>query len=88
LIRGCEKVEKVAGERKADPKEALLDWFGVGAKAQEISSFVKRMALLAQRVSPSMYLRRFKRQSSIRGSQITTTSRDPAQKLQSVFGRL
>jgi chromodomain-helicase-DNA-binding protein 1 len=51
LIRGCDKVEKVAGEKKADAKEALLDWFGVGVKAQEIGSFVKRMDLLAQRVS-------------------------------------
>ena len=50
LIRGCEKVERMAVERRADVKEALLDWFGVGVKAQEISSFVKRMELLAQRV--------------------------------------
>jgi len=50
LIRGCEKVEKACSERKADPKEALLDWFGVGVKAQEISAFVKRMDLLAHRV--------------------------------------
>ena len=37
-------------ERRSDAKEALLDWFGVGIKAQEISAFVKRMDLLAQRV--------------------------------------
>ena len=50
LIRGCEKVERIALERRSDVKEALLDWFGVGIKAQEISAFVKRMDLLAQRV--------------------------------------
>ena len=50
LIRGCEKVERIAVERRSDVKEALLDWFGVGIKAQEISAFVKRMDLLAQRV--------------------------------------
>lgn len=43
-------MERTALERRADVKEALLDWFGVGVKAQEISSFVKRMDLLAQRV--------------------------------------
>ena len=58
LIRGCEKVEKIAAERRADVKEALLDWFGVGVKAQEISSFVKRMDLLAQRVSQYLSLRK------------------------------
>ena len=52
LIKGCEKVERLAQERRADVKEALLDWFGVGVKAQDISSFVKRMDLLAQRVRP------------------------------------
>lgn len=52
LIHGCEKVERLAAEKKADPKDALLDWFGVGLKAQEVSSFVKRMDLLSHRVRP------------------------------------
>lgn len=56
LIRGCEKVERIAVERRADVKEALLDWFGVGIKAQEISAFVKRMDLLAQRVGHNLVL--------------------------------
>ena len=51
LIRGCQKVERLAGEKKADVKDALLDWFGVGIKTQEITAFVKRMDLLSQRVS-------------------------------------
>ena len=54
LIRGCEKVERLAGEKKADVKDALLDWFGVGIKTQEITAFVKRMDLLSQRVSPQL----------------------------------
>ncbi len=49
-------MERIAAERRADVKEALLDWFGVGIKAQEISAFVKRMDLLAQRVGLSSLL--------------------------------
>ncbi len=56
-MRGCEKVNKACSELKADPKEALLDWFGVGVKAQEICAFVKRMELLAERVSLHSCLR-------------------------------
>ena len=50
LVRGCERVERAAAEKKADPKDALLDWFGVGVKAQEITTFVRRMELLSHRV--------------------------------------
>ena len=56
LIRGCEKVEKLAAEKRGDAKDALLDWFGVGTKATEITSFVLRMNLLAQRVSTTATL--------------------------------
>lgn len=54
LLRGCEKVEKLAAEKRSEVKDAVLDWFGVATKAQDITSFVTRMNLLAERVSHSL----------------------------------
>lgn len=46
----------MAADQKKDVKDALLDWFGVGVKAQEITQLVARMSLLSKRVRRSASL--------------------------------
>ena len=53
LVNGCAQAEEQASLRHSDPKDAQLDWFGVPVKAQELSSLLHRMRLLAERASLS-----------------------------------
>ena len=52
LLRGCDDAMAAAIAAGKPVKEAVLDFYGVPVKAQDVRQFVERMRLLADKARP------------------------------------